>query len=435
MGGGKEGKIYLINRDQFTTNNNHYDSTGTVDNVVQILDVTKAGRITSTPAYYNGWVYFGGWPNGGSQTMKAFALNNGLLSTTAASASTRTLSFPGQTPIISANVNSNGILWALKMGNPGVLVAYNATNLTTEIYNTALNSARDGLTNGIKFTLPVVANGKVYFGSQFSVYVFGLLGGNLAFSAPAYSAQEASGTATITVNRTGGAAGVVQVDYATVAGGSATSNVDYTGASGTLNWANGDASAKTFNVPILNDGLAEPNETVNLSLSNSVGAYLGAQTTAVLTILEDAYESWKLAHFSANATNSGIAGDLADPDGDRIPNLLEFAVASDPNAVGSEGSVGGAIVANHFQVKFRRNTSATNLTFSVQVASAIDSWSNLITYTAATGWVADVAGAAAVESAPLGTPPDTYVNVTVTDPNLVLASGSASRFFRLAVHP
>jgi hypothetical protein len=162
VGGGKEGKIYLIDRDQLTTGNNHYNAGGSTDAIVQTLDVSKAGRLTSTPAYYNGWVYFGGWPNGGTQTLRAFPLNNGLFSTTAASQSTRTLSFPGETPVISANSTSNGIVWAIKMGSPGILIAYNATNLTNEIFNTTQAPAnRDALTNGIKFTLPIVAIGKV----------------------------------------------------------------------------------------------------------------------------------------------------------------------------------------------------------------------------------------------------------------------------------
>ena len=435
VGGGKEGYLYLINRDQFTTNNNHYNSTGTVDQIVQRVPTNFVGRLTSTPAYFNGWVYFGGWPNNGSQSLKALSLNNGQLSTPAISSGPRTWSFPGLTPSISANGTTNGIVWGLAMASPGLLFACNATNLTTEIYNTTqAPSNRDGLTNGIKFTSPVIANGKVYVGSQFSVYVFGLLGGNLAFSSSAYSAQEGSGTAAITVNRTGGTNGAVQVSYATVAGGTAIVGTDYNSASGTLNWTNGETASKTFNVTLLDDNTAEANETVNLALSNPTGAYLGSNSTAVLTILEDAYEAWKFAHFGVNANNSSIAGDLADPDGDGIKNLLEYAVASDPNAAGTEGTLTGAIVANHFQLHFRRNTSATNLTFIVESANTLGAWAPLMTWTAGTGWVPNTGGATASESAPTGTPPDLYVNVTVTDPTLVSAPGTTSRFLRLAVH-
>jgi hypothetical protein len=118
--------------------------------------------------------------------------------------------------------------------------------------------------------------------------------GTVQFSSPTYTVGESGGTATITVNRTGGSDGAVSVGYATAAGGTATggascgAGVDYVNTSGTLNWANGDAAPKTFNVTICNDALNEANETVNLSLSNATGgATIGAQSTAVLTITDD----------------------------------------------------------------------------------------------------------------------------------------------------
>jgi hypothetical protein len=428
VGGGKEGKVYLINRDAFASNSMHYNATGSVDYVVQIVPAFKAGRLTATPAYFNNRVYFGGW----TTNMTAFTLSNGSLSANAFSIGPRKTGFPGSTPVVSGNGTNNGVVWALFMGNPGILVAHNATNLTNEIYNTTMAAGnRDSITNGVKFTVPIVANGKVYFGSQYSTYVFGLLGGNLAFSSPNYSISESAGTATITVNRTGGTAGVAQVSYATVPGGTATDGVDYVNTSGTLSWTNGEAAAKTFTVTIINDNLAETNETVNLVLSNSSGAYLGAQSSAVLTILKNPYQLWKFEHFGANANNNSIAGDFSDPDGDGILNLMEFALASDPNTSGAEGTVSGSIVASHFQLHLRRNTSATNLTYVVQAGTALGVWSDVMTYTAASGWTANVAGATASESGMNGTAPDAYIDVTVTDPTV---AGSGNRFFRLVVH-
>jgi hypothetical protein len=430
VGAGKEGKVYLINRDLFTTNNNHYNSTGTVDNVAQIISAGSAGRSTGTPAYFNGWVYYGRW----TAKLAAFALNNGVLSANPVSAGSRSYSFPGTTPVVSANGTSNGIIWALQMANPGVLVAHNATNLTNEIYNSTLAAGnRDALTNGVKFTVPTVANGKVYVGSQYSVYGFGLLGGNFAFSSNNFAAGESSGTATISVSRIGGSQGVAQVSYATVPGGTASPGLDYASTSGTLNWASGDAASKTFNITLIDDNVAEGNETVNLVLSNSAGAYLGSQSTAVLTIVEDSYETWKLGHFGASANNNSIAGDLADPDGDGIPNLLEFALASDPNKAAADGTISGAIDTNHFQLFLRRNTAATNVTYIVQAADPLGAWTDVMTYTGAAGWVANTVGATASESAPAGTFPDAFVNVTITDPALVIPGGT-SRFFRFLVH-
>src|SRR5213075_2531305 len=104
--------------------------------------------------------------------------------------------------------------------------------------------------------------------------------GAIQFSAPTYSVTEAGPSATITATRTGGTNGAVGVTYAT-SNGTATSGSDYTAASGTLSWANGDAASKTFTVAILDDAAVESSETVNLTLSAPTGgATLGAQSTA-----------------------------------------------------------------------------------------------------------------------------------------------------------
>jgi hypothetical protein len=111
--------------------------------------------------------------------------------------------------------------------------------------------------------------------------------GSLVFSLASYSAGENGGTATINVQRIGGANGAVSVQYATN-GGTATANSDYTSASGTLNWADGDTSNKIFTVVVTDDTLDEANETVSLSLSTPTGgATLGNQSSAVLTIVDD----------------------------------------------------------------------------------------------------------------------------------------------------
>jgi hypothetical protein len=117
--------------------------------------------------------------------------------------------------------------------------------------------------------------------------------GTLQFNLAASSVGEAAGTATITVTRTGGSTGSVMVDYATVAGGTATggaacgAGVDYVNASGTLTFGDG-VTSQMFTITICNDAIDEVDETVNLMLSNAQGgATIGAQSTAVLTITDD----------------------------------------------------------------------------------------------------------------------------------------------------
>jgi hypothetical protein len=426
VGAGKEGKIYLINRDQMTTGNNHYNATGTTDFVVQTL----AGKITrsfSTPSYFNNRIYW----IGSGDVVKAFSLSNGLLSSSAVSAGTRTFAFPGATTSISANGTSNGIVWAIQNANPAVLAAYNAANLNSEIYNSSLAGTRDRLVNGVKFAAPIVANGKVYAGGQYSVAVFGLFAGTVAFSSGNFNVLESAGPATVFVNRTGGNHGAVQVSYATTAGGTAAEGSDYVAASGTLNWADGDAAPKSFNVTILDDNLAEPSETISLALGSPTGGLiLGSQSNAVVNILEDPGEAWRYSHFGTNANNPAIAGDQADPDGDGIVNLLEYAMGSDPSVANATHSPTISLSTGHVQLFFQRNLGASDLTYLIEYSDALASWSPLMTYTAAAGWVPNVPGVTAAESAPSGIPPDQFVNVTIDLGNQPIAT----QFLRLSVH-
>jgi ribosomal protein L35AE/L33A len=112
--------------------------------------------------------------------------------------------------------------------------------------------------------------------------------GTFKFDERSYFADEGVGTAIITVERSHGERGEVSVAYATRAG-SATAGTDYTEVSGTLTWAAGDEGIRSFAVPILKNAAEEPNETVELLLSNPTGgaAVDPVRGAAVLTILDD----------------------------------------------------------------------------------------------------------------------------------------------------
>jgi hypothetical protein len=74
--------------------------------------------------------------------------------------------FPGAQPAVSANGSSNGIVWAVDHSSSVALHAYNATNLTTELYRSP------GLGAGAKFAVPTIVNGKVYVGTASKLFVF-----------------------------------------------------------------------------------------------------------------------------------------------------------------------------------------------------------------------------------------------------------------------
>ncbi len=96
-----------------------------------------------------------------------------------------------------------------------------------------------------------------------------------AFTAPEYSVDEdaASGHATITVRRSGATNIAASVGYTTSDGTATTASGDYTAATGTLSFAAGETT-KTFDVPVANDGVAEANETVNLTLASGATSLL-----------------------------------------------------------------------------------------------------------------------------------------------------------------
>jgi len=186
---GKEGSIYVVDRD----NMGHYNPNNN-DQIVQNL-TNQIGAVFSAPAYWNNNVYFGGVRD----SLKAFSLTNGLLSSSPTSRSPAIFNYPGTTPVISANGNTNAIVWALQTStsqNDGyaVLYAYNATNLNNEIYSTLLHRERDNPGVAVRYALPTVVNGKVYVGAVQQVSAYGLF----SPQATAPIASPAGGTYTLT---------------------------------------------------------------------------------------------------------------------------------------------------------------------------------------------------------------------------------------------
>jgi hypothetical protein len=165
VGAGKDGNIYVVDRDsmgKFNPNSN---------NIFQQLNAALPGSVFATPAYFNGSVYYG---DVGS-TLKAFTLSAGKLSATPQSQSANQFTYPGTAPSVSANGTSNGIVWAHENNSPAVLHAFDASNLAHELYNSSQAAGgRDQFGAGNKFITPVVADGKVFLGTTNSVAVFGL---------------------------------------------------------------------------------------------------------------------------------------------------------------------------------------------------------------------------------------------------------------------
>ncbi len=173
VAGSKTGVFWLLDRDDLGQFNAANDS-----QVVQEVSGATSGMWV-TPAYFNGAIYY--CANG--DYVKAFAISNAVINTTPISESTATTSYPGSSLMVSANGSSNAIVWGINssanQAGPAVLHAYNATNLAQELYNSSQNAARDSAGNAIKYTMPTIANGKVYVGGVDSLSVYG----NINFAA------------------------------------------------------------------------------------------------------------------------------------------------------------------------------------------------------------------------------------------------------------
>jgi len=138
-------------------------------------------------------------------------------------------------------------------------------------------------------TFPATVNGETSTAEKWSVFLtFNPPSpGTLQFALGSYSVNENGTNAVITVSRIGGHDGAASADYAT-SDGTATAGSDYTATSGTLTWADGDASTKSFTVPIADDGLYEGDETFSVILSNpGGGAIIGSPANATVTITEN----------------------------------------------------------------------------------------------------------------------------------------------------
>jgi outer membrane protein assembly factor BamB len=165
VGAGKNSTIYVVNR----------LSMGKFDSNADHICQERVGQITgpmfAAPAYFDNTVYFGSI----GDSIKAFSISNAALSATPTSKTPNSFGGPGATPSISANGAANAILWAAENGTIAGLRAYDATDLSRQLYNSGDTGGRDQFGQGNKFIVPTIANGKVYVGTKSGVGVFGLL--------------------------------------------------------------------------------------------------------------------------------------------------------------------------------------------------------------------------------------------------------------------
>jgi hypothetical protein len=178
IGGGKDGNVYVLDRDHFGGYNQNKNQ-----NVQTVTGTTKKA-LYGSPAYWSDstgtqHVYEG--PCNGA--LKMYSLNSTTGVLTAGTSSKTMYAFPGPTPSVSANGATNGIVWTIERTDQlsnscsptmnGILHAYDATDVSDELYNSTMCPTRDVMAPATKFTTPTIANGRVYVptsGGEVDVY-------------------------------------------------------------------------------------------------------------------------------------------------------------------------------------------------------------------------------------------------------------------------
>jgi len=166
---GKAGVSYLIDRDRM----GHYRP-GNDSHAIQTLHTSESGFGSS--AYWNHTLFV--W--GSNDVLKAYRLTAGRITSPPTLGPTRSVD-PGAMPVVSSNGDRNGIVWAIQTrtwrgaNKPAVLHAYSAADVRRELYNSEMNPSRDRAGTALRFTVPTVANGRVFVGAKSEVDVYGLL--------------------------------------------------------------------------------------------------------------------------------------------------------------------------------------------------------------------------------------------------------------------
>jgi hypothetical protein len=194
---------------------------------------------------------------------------------------------PGS-PVVTSNGSSDAIVWVLDANllRSQPLTGANAPH--TVLYavdaatlNPIWRSTDNVLNSGGKYNTPTIARGGVFVGTD-RIQAFGLGTTTAHFNATGYAVNEGDHSATVTVTRSGDTSIASTVDY-TTADGTALQRTRYTVSAGTLSFAPGEIS-KTFSVLVTDNAYVDGAQSLTLTLSNPTGSTLGTPSQVALTI-------------------------------------------------------------------------------------------------------------------------------------------------------
>ena len=170
---GKNATVYLLDRD----NLGHWQPTG--DGQIMQSFPSGAGQSFSNPALWNNTLYFG-WNYAPITALAYDPAAQQIVTTPVSTSGSLIIGHPGADPSISANGSTNGVLWVLETdffweNGADILRAFDATDLSTELYDSEMSPDRDRAGVAVKFVAPTVADGMVFVGAQNELDIYGLL--------------------------------------------------------------------------------------------------------------------------------------------------------------------------------------------------------------------------------------------------------------------
>ncbi|MEP4077662.1 Calx-beta domain-containing protein [Haloferula sp.] len=245
------------------------------------------------------------------------------------------------------------------------------------------------------------------------------------------------GTATLSVRRIGGSLGPISISYATIP--STATSADFTSKTGTLTWADGDATDKLITIDTTSDATVEPDETLTVQLGTPIGgtslSYLGSASVTINDLMP--IEAWRLANFGSSE-NSGMGADDADYDLDQISNLMEYALGRSPASIsdGRQGLPSATLDASNPLLTGRLtlvcdipDPAPADVDYLVEVSGslAVGDWTTLATKSGTGPWVWQPGGTARI----IETSADGRTTVEVGD--FDLQSSHDRRFIRFDV--
>jgi hypothetical protein len=133
-------------------------------------------------------------------------------------------------------------------------------------------------------------------------------------------------------------------------------------------------SAISLQLSPVSDALAQGDRSVGVKVGSDFAIVSDSSQSAMLTIKDKPFDAWRFSIFSTTElSNASISGELADPDGDELVNLIEYAFGLNPKLPNPTAAVIGT-TSGYLVVSAAKNHTASDIAWSAQVSSDLENW-------------------------------------------------------------